>query len=95
MISIHETALKNKKLQEEQASGNYQNPYADLGFDVERNTDINRLQLKFDGKPDEATRSILKSYGFRWSPREGAWQRQLGSNADWSLKAVAEKLRNK
>lgn len=95
VISIHETALKNKKLQEEQASGNYQNPYADLGFDVERNTDINRLQLKFDGKPDEATRSILKSYGFRWSPREGAWQRQLGSNADWSLKAVAEKLRNK
>lgn len=67
--------------------------FSDLGFKVERNSDINRLQLKFDGKPDESTRNILKSYGFRWSPREGAWQRQLTGNAEYSLKQVAEKLK--
>lgn len=67
--------------------------YSDLGFKVERNADINRLQLKFDGKPDDSTRNILKSYGFRWSPREGAWQRQLTGNAEYSLKQVAEKLK--
>jgi predicted kinase len=67
--------------------------FSDLGFKVERNADINRLQLKFDGKPDDSTRNILKSYGFRWSPREGAWQRQLTGNAEYSLKQVAEKLK--
>ena len=66
--------------------------FSQYGFNVERNTDINRLQLKFDGKPDESTRSILKSYGFRWSPREGAWQRQLTGNAEYSLKQIKEKL---
>lgn len=66
---------------------------SDLGFQVERNKDINRLQLKFDGKPDEKTRSILKSNGFRWSPREGAWQRQLNGNAEYSLKRISEQLK--
>ena len=66
--------------------------FSQYGFNVERNTDINRLQLKFDGKPDASTRSILKSYGFRWSPREGAWQRQLTRNAEYSLKQIKEKL---
>lgn len=66
--------------------------FSQFGFNVERNTDINRLQLKFDGKPDESTRSVLKSYGFRWSPREGAWQRQLTGNAEYSLQQIKEKL---
>lgn len=95
VISIHETGLKNQEIKAKQESGSYTNPYADLGFSVDRNTDINRLQLKFDGKPDEATRSILKSNGFRWSPREGAWQRQLGSSADSALNWIAKKLREK
>ena len=67
--------------------------YSDYGFEVERNTDINRLQLKFPGKPDASVRDVLKSNGFRWSPREGAWQRQLTGNAEYSLKRVVEKLK--
>jgi hypothetical protein len=70
-----------------------QTDYSELGFQVERNTDINRLQLKFDGKPDENTRSILKSNGFRWSPREMAWQRQLGGNSESGLNRVIEGLK--
>ena len=38
------------------------------------NEDVNRVQILFDEKPDEAMRKTLKSWGFRWSPREGAWQ---------------------
>lgn len=48
---------------------------------VVENADIMRLQLMFDGKPDEETRSKLKANGFRWSPKNGAWQRQLTENA--------------
>jgi hypothetical protein len=40
-----------------------------------------RLRLLFPGKPDRETISALKSRGFRWSPSNGAWQRQLTNNA--------------
>ena len=59
---------------------------------MEANTDANRLQIFFEEKPDEAARAELKSNGFRWSPKEGAWQRQLTSNAYYAadyVKAIA------
>lgn len=87
VIDIH----KNRQMAGETSK---QTDYSDLGFQVERNTDINRLQLKFDGKPEANVRSILKSNGFRWSPREGAWQRQLGGNSEGGLNRVIEQLKN-
>ena len=45
------------------------------------NRAANRLQIIFDEKPDADTRTALKNEGFRWSPKEGAWQRQLNDNA--------------
>ena len=57
----------------------------DTEFDggrIVRNVEQNRLQILFDGKPDEETRAALKSNGFRWSPRNQAWQRQLTRNAE-------------
>ena len=47
-----------------------------------RNLEADRLQILFDEKPDEETRATLKQNGFRWSPRYGAWQRQLTPNAE-------------
>jgi len=38
------------------------------------NETVNRVQILFAEKPGETIRSKLKSYGFRWSPSEGAWQ---------------------
>ena len=46
------------------------------GGTIITNEDVNRVQILFDEKPDEATRSKLKTYGFRWSRTEGAWQTQ-------------------
>lgn len=62
-------------------------------FKIVENTEVMRLQLLFDGKPDEETRAILKKNGFRWSPKNEAWQRQLTDNARYSLKRVIEELK--
>lgn len=48
---------------------------------VLHNNEDNRLQLFFDGKPDQPMIERLKSRGFKWSPRNKAWQRQLTPNA--------------
>ncbi len=53
--------------------------HTEIKFDggvIVTNEEINRVQIIFDSKPDEAVRRELKSWGFRWSPREGAWQAQ-------------------
>jgi hypothetical protein len=51
------------------------------GGHAEANTEIDRLQLFFDGKPDDSQRANLKANGFKWAPSQGAWQRQLTDNA--------------
>lgn len=57
---------------------------------VEDATD-DRLRLIFDGKPDEEVRNDLKANGFRWSPKNEAWQRQLTDNARAAAKQVLNK----
>lgn len=56
------------------------------GLAVVENFTEDRLQLLFDEKPSEAVRGLLKSNGFRWSPRHNAWQRKLTPNAKWAFK---------
>ena len=51
------------------------------GGEALANSEENRLQLIFDEKPTEEQRSKLKGWGFRWSPSNMAWQRQLNGNA--------------
>lgn len=66
---------------------------ADYGeFKVIENTDIMRIQIMFDGKPEEAVRNVLKANGFRWAPSQEAWQRQLTTNGKYALKRVLEAL---
>lgn len=37
-----------------------------------------RLQVFFEGKPEQATREMLKANGFKWAPSQKAWQRMRG-----------------
>ena len=50
--------------------------------------EADRLQILFDSIPDDQRRKELKSYGFKWSPRYQAWQRQLTQNAVYAVKRV-------
>ena len=52
------------------------------------NTENRRLQLFFDEKPDESKRTMLKRYGFRWTPTEGAWQRLLNENTIYACDRI-------
>ena len=62
-------------------------------FEVIQNEELNRLQLKFDDIPSEEIRNMLKSNGFRWSPKNEAWQRQLTNNAIWATERLIKKLK--
>lgn len=62
------------------------------GVEVIENAAEDRLQLIFSGKPSAEVRSLLKSSGFRWSPRHGAWQRQLTNSARYAAQRVTAKL---
>ena len=56
------------------------------GGEIVRNAEENRLQILFDEIPGADTRDALKSNGFRWSPRNKAWQRQLTQNAEYAAR---------
>lgn len=82
-------------LEKEKTAGTRTHTYEGLpGLEVVENTENMRIQLKFDGKPDEETRATLKGNGFRWSPKEGAWQRQLNNNGRYAAKNVLQKLKD-
>lgn len=49
-----------------------------------------RLKLVFEDKPGDGTRAKLKANGFRWSPKNGAWQRQLTDNARRALGSIED-----
>ena len=49
---------------------------------------VNAMKLIFDEKPDADQRANLKAHGFRWAPSEGAWQRQLNSNAIYAASRI-------
>jgi hypothetical protein len=55
---------------------------------IVENKEENRIQITFDGKPDEATREKLKSHGFKWAPSQGVWQRQLTDNARSAIRIL-------
>lgn len=62
-------------------------------FSVKRDTSENRLNLFFEGKPEDEVRSELKHNGFKWSPSRGCWTRQLTPEAESSLSRLKSGLR--
>lgn len=63
------------------------------GYDIVRNFAEDRLQIIFADVPDSDMRNNLKHNGFRWSPRNKAWQRQLTTNAEYACAQVFGKQR--
>lgn len=64
------------------------------GIKVVENIEIDRLQIIFDEIPSPEIRAELKQNGFRWSPTNKAWQRQLTNNAKYAAKRFLGRLKN-
>ena len=47
-----------------------------------------RYRLVFDGKPSKPVIDLLKGHGFKWSPKNEAWQRQITPNATYTLERL-------
>lgn len=83
-----ELARERAAKQAEASSGESQTLASGDGFEIVANPSIDRVQILFDAKPDAAMVGKLKASGWRWSPREGAWQRQNTPNAVYSAKQI-------
>ena len=88
--NIHATKARLERLKaaKEKETTDYDTEH----FKVVENTEMMRLQLFFDGKPDVEIREAVKHNGFRWSPKNNCWQRQLTNNAKYSLKCLIKQL---
>lgn len=84
---IKERIESLKKVQDSEATEEQHD-----GFTLKENTEFMRIQFLFDGKPDEQTRNILKSNGFKWSPSQGAWQRLLNDHGKRAAAYIVKQL---
>jgi hypothetical protein len=87
--------IKARIAELERASQREEKQIEHKGFEIIHNTEDNRVQIIFPGKPAEPVRALLKSWGFRWAPSAGAWQRHLnnaGINAASLCAEAIEKL---
>ena len=66
---------------QEAASGHENVTLSFSGGEVVMDFQENRVKLLFPAKPDSETITTLKKNGFRWSPTNSCWQRQLTVNA--------------
>ena len=61
------------------------------GAEIKSVPEDDRVRIFFDGIPSAAVRTDLKKSGWRWSPRNEAWQRKLTSNAERSAAQILDK----
>ncbi|MBQ6091400.1 MAG: hypothetical protein IJL07_09070 [Lachnospiraceae bacterium] len=90
--NIHRVEDRIKSLKATKEKGTQEEEYG--SFKVVENTEIMRIQIFFDGKPEPEVRDLLKTNGFKWAPSQGAWQRQLTGNARYAMKQLTEQLKD-
>jgi phage-related protein (TIGR01555 family) len=85
--------MRNVKQRIEELQKQQSRPVSgDIDFDggkIIENPELNRIQLKFDGKPSPEKIAELKHRGFHWSPSQGVWQRQRSEQATYFAKQIA------
>lgn len=95
---LEELQTRQAKLEERKASESNSETVSSantgrVDFDggyIFENPEMDRIQIIYDGKPERNVIDKLKHNGFRWSPSQGAWQRQLNRNGRSAVNRVME-----
>ncbi len=82
---------------EESAKVKIPNPYP---FQSDRQTGVvlledrqlRKMQLKFDMKPSDEVRQVLRDAGFRWKSAHQTWEIAVDKEQSWTARAQADKL---
>jgi hypothetical protein len=83
-----EDRIKLMEIKEAKSNTDGEKEFPFDGGKVLYNYEADRIQIKHDQKPAYEVISSLKSNGFKWSPFNQAWQRQLNSNGICAAKRV-------
>lgn len=62
------------------------------GYTYREDAEQNRIMFLFEGKPEENIRTLLKTHGFKWSPRRRAWVRMLNGMGRFAAQRVRMQL---
>lgn len=62
------------------------------GYTYREDAAQNRIMFLFEGKPEESIRTLLKTHGFKWSPRRRAWVRMLNGMGRFAAQRVRAQL---
>ena len=82
--SIKSTAKRIAEL--EKASTRQTSELEIAGVRVVQNAEESRIQFFFEGKPEREVINLMKGKGFKWSPRNGCWQRLWNNNCVYVVK---------
>lgn len=96
--NIHrlEQRLESLKKLKQRASEQDDNKYIQInGLKVIEDATDMRIKLIFEEIPNVQVRDLIKRWGFKWSPKNKAWQRQLTVNGIYATKRVLESLKEK
>ena len=87
-LQKRQTVLEEKKKNETSGSATNTGRVDFDGGYIFENPELDRIQIIYDGKPERDVIDKLKHNGFRWSPSQGAWQRQLNRNGRMAVNRI-------
>lgn len=62
------------------------------GYELHIDYSDERYRFIFDERPSKEVVSIMKGHGFKWSPSNSAWQRQITPNGKRAMFDIIEKI---
>lgn len=87
-----EARIKELEAKEQNRQSEPEKEFSFNGGIVIMNYEADRIQIKHDTKPNQEVIALMKKNGFKWSPFNKVWQRQLTANAIYATKQLLKSL---
>ena len=87
-----EERIKELEAKEQNRQNEPEKEFSFNGGKVVMNYEADRIQIMHDTKPNQEVISLMKKNGFKWSPFNKAWQRQITANAIYVTKHLINQL---